>query len=764
MDFANCTVLPFDYERDKPDESTAANVIRSIIAAKTGRSLSQITDREQLRYLLAYLSSREIGAKTVVVESEYIDRHFLEDYAEYYSRCFAERNRLCARLHFFSEEFSEKAFIDHLRSYSADFYDALKRGYLGFCVIRPMPETYLGRISAAPYPRLVDFSDRRGVLITKATRVNLFGNELVVDTIGLREQDRVLSVCATSAIWVLLSGYGDLSSAQMPSLSQITKVASEQESPNGRIFPSSGLTPTQIAYCLRRFGLEPLCSEVPQQNGLLVATLRRWCNAYLSAKIPVLIGGRVLKVKSSEGNEVVFDVGDHYVCALGYRKGEDAQQSPDANFIENSSTISKLFVHDDRYGQYLSIDLQTKDLTVEDGADDEEHVTAIPIRFGFRHETTNDENEEVADEYFVPTNVIVGTNHKIRVSYLEILNLLNAFAAILRRTLYDIQAIRAATADANREKFDVVIDAMERVLQGTWDVRLCSIKDYKESLVAVDTTDLEWYSSIGNNPEDLLTTNLPKNLWLCDVRDRHGSQLMELLFDTTEPMQGDVFLGYVARAFEFDAIWQELRNQVYSHTWDRHCEAIGDNVGQQVRSIQAHLFKRDILLDSLFGQTRFPRRNLKRGEFGESLEVTEQRALITIPPHQGAIWTSRLDDAVTYIWVIDDRGFLVVGVDRRVRSEDDPADYDFQGHPTLIGYQPARIGGELWYGLGRKTTESDKVRGWWINTASRAYSGHLYSAEHREIVLKNVIDNRFLGFEHVHDGHEVCLTTASRPN
>lgn len=85
MDFANCTVLPFDYERDKPDESTAANVIRSIIAAKTGRSLSQITDREQLRYLLAYLSSREIGAKTVVVESEYIDRHFLEDYAEYYS-------------------------------------------------------------------------------------------------------------------------------------------------------------------------------------------------------------------------------------------------------------------------------------------------------------------------------------------------------------------------------------------------------------------------------------------------------------------------------------------------------------------------------------------------------------------------------------------------------------------------------------------------------------------------------------------------------
>lgn len=42
-----------------------------------------------------------IGAKTIIVENDYIDRDFLEDYSGYYARCFHDYQRSCTRLHFF---------------------------------------------------------------------------------------------------------------------------------------------------------------------------------------------------------------------------------------------------------------------------------------------------------------------------------------------------------------------------------------------------------------------------------------------------------------------------------------------------------------------------------------------------------------------------------------------------------------------------------------------------------------------------------------
>jgi hypothetical protein len=37
----------------------------------------------------------EIEARTIVVEQEYVDHDFLEDFAAYYARCFASYSRYC---------------------------------------------------------------------------------------------------------------------------------------------------------------------------------------------------------------------------------------------------------------------------------------------------------------------------------------------------------------------------------------------------------------------------------------------------------------------------------------------------------------------------------------------------------------------------------------------------------------------------------------------------------------------------------------------
>ncbi|MEA2061896.1 MAG: hypothetical protein U9P10_15645 [Thermodesulfobacteriota bacterium] len=43
----------------------------------------------------------ELDAQTIVVERNYIERDYLEDYSGYYVRCFKKHRRRCVRLHFF---------------------------------------------------------------------------------------------------------------------------------------------------------------------------------------------------------------------------------------------------------------------------------------------------------------------------------------------------------------------------------------------------------------------------------------------------------------------------------------------------------------------------------------------------------------------------------------------------------------------------------------------------------------------------------------
>ena len=60
---------------------------------------AEVAVSERAKYLFKYLS--ELGAQTIVVENDYIDRDYLDDYAAYYARCFRRYNRHCRRLHFF---------------------------------------------------------------------------------------------------------------------------------------------------------------------------------------------------------------------------------------------------------------------------------------------------------------------------------------------------------------------------------------------------------------------------------------------------------------------------------------------------------------------------------------------------------------------------------------------------------------------------------------------------------------------------------------
>lgn len=119
------------------------------VLQRCGIGDDHVHQRRQIGYLSGYLG--DIGAKTAVIENEYIDRDFLEDHVLYYSRCFHDYDRKCHRVHFFSKVYSEEDIDEIIVGGNADGFHDFTASYLGFVVVRPLPETIVGRTCLVPY-------------------------------------------------------------------------------------------------------------------------------------------------------------------------------------------------------------------------------------------------------------------------------------------------------------------------------------------------------------------------------------------------------------------------------------------------------------------------------------------------------------------------------------------------------------------------------------------------------------------------------------
>ena len=102
-------------------------------------------------YLRRYLEA--LGVQTLVVENDYTDGDYLDDFASYYVKCFRDYRRRCKRLHFFGQPFDEAAFKAHVLAGSdAPTLAPVRESYLGFVVARPLPQAIIGRTVLKTYP------------------------------------------------------------------------------------------------------------------------------------------------------------------------------------------------------------------------------------------------------------------------------------------------------------------------------------------------------------------------------------------------------------------------------------------------------------------------------------------------------------------------------------------------------------------------------------------------------------------------------------
>ena len=168
------------------------------VLAQRGRTGQYVVDAKiHSVYFENYFST--LGAATILIEKEYVDRDFLEDFAAYYVRCFYPYERKCSRLHFFSHAFASDDFDALLCGTNGGLTEQeLQNAYLGFIVVKPLSQTIIGRTCLKTYP---EDNGRRWFPITRRYEAHLYGMTLTVETLAFQEQDHVAAACATSSLW-----------------------------------------------------------------------------------------------------------------------------------------------------------------------------------------------------------------------------------------------------------------------------------------------------------------------------------------------------------------------------------------------------------------------------------------------------------------------------------------------------------------------------------------------------------------------------------
>lgn len=462
------------------------------------------TSDKHFRYLEDYL--QKINAATVIVEPEYIDKNFMEDYSRYYSRCFKNYSKKCERFHFFSHKFDKEAFDNWILDQDPDA--VLQESYLGFIVLRPLPDAQIGKVCLSVYPH-TEGKDRHFPMLKEYT-AHLFGLELTVESIAFQEQDKAISACATAAIWSALHCQRHDTFA-VSSPFEITTNAKEIISDfSESSFPTKGLLPSQMGHAMKKEGFEPILNKFVSTSYLKALT-----KAYLNAGIPLVLC-ITLRYRDERGN--TFDgkpkklpIGKHAVTVTGYNidnnplpkpvnMGVEANAIDDDSFFMYSSMIDRLYVHDDQVGPFAKMKLVDENW---------QHIETRWSEYS-RHPESIDATVDT---------ILMSVNTKIRIRFATIFNLIREY-------------FHKCTESWNIAGIKLI-----------WDIRLSTVCRIKEN-PPVGNPDFSKEAKL-----KFLSMKMPRYVWIVDARysykDGPIGHAFTFYFDATDIDNADLFIGAV---------------------------------------------------------------------------------------------------------------------------------------------------------------------------------------------------------------------------
>lgn len=188
----------------------------------------------------------------VVIEYEYVDVMYRNEYYSFYSTKLKEYSRNCAKLSFF-EPNSIKV-DDNGVDYSDEAITRIKDGFLGFMVLRPITAC-IGR-NVINVKAKKDHSINDIHFCKTKIGTSVLGIKVTVEGFPHASQDGEMIVCAETAIWSFCEYYGNkfpTHGTTLPSgiLNALSDVSIERQ------MPSSGLPYYHVSTALKNLGLSP---------------------------------------------------------------------------------------------------------------------------------------------------------------------------------------------------------------------------------------------------------------------------------------------------------------------------------------------------------------------------------------------------------------------------------------------------------------------------------------------------------------------------
>jgi hypothetical protein len=283
------------------------------------------------------------GARTVVVEEQYVDVDFRSEHRISYARQYVAKSDRVERLHFFARPFPANAALR---------LDAKqKASYLGYLVLRRgIGVGPVGRTMIAPKADYLSNAVRTSV----SEVVNFFGQPLVVSAVPFAQQDLFGVVCAHVAAW--MCHYTSVLRGIVPRVTtgDMHSIANNLRG-SGRVLPSPGLTEDQLVELLANLGLPPLEYRLagPEKSNGELKAIKLFEGILIDAKDkePQICPPEVLKRLRTQvarymnsGIPVIVTTYMHSFVICGhetYRRTKDQETT--------------YIVHDDSRGPYLRV-------------------------------------------------------------------------------------------------------------------------------------------------------------------------------------------------------------------------------------------------------------------------------------------------------------------------------------------------------------------------------------------------------------------------
>lgn len=141
----------------------------------------------------------ELGARSALIDDDYIDRDFSEAFSAYYAKTFKRHSKVCKRILFFSCELGFLA-TETVEEAARSLEGINAESFLGFIVFRPISKSPISQ--AILRPPVAPANYERHLLVRARYTAHILGAELSIESVPMTQQDSRVGACAQASIWV----------------------------------------------------------------------------------------------------------------------------------------------------------------------------------------------------------------------------------------------------------------------------------------------------------------------------------------------------------------------------------------------------------------------------------------------------------------------------------------------------------------------------------------------------------------------------------